>query len=269
MTASKITTKTETLTPEKARRYLRTNIQNRTINDKYVTNLVADIKAGRFPHTPGPLTFTAGGDLIDGQHRCLAVIRGKKSIQVEVSRGWPARAQDYIDLNRTRTTSNTLEIRGFKNTSRLSAMTTYVMLYGSTRHSTKTPDYERQCLTKPAKTAYVISHHAEFDASIAISRAAGKVDTTGVVAAMHCLFARVDKEDADIFIHSLVTGEYLLVGSPILVLRDRLLKNKNDKVKMSLVYKMQTYIKCWNYWRAGRELRVLRGISTKSISTIQ
>jgi hypothetical protein len=71
-----------TLTPDLAKLYLSTQGRNRPLTSTRVDRLAQDILDGNWQLNGQPLVFTKDWRMIDGQHRCKAVIRAGKSIQI-------------------------------------------------------------------------------------------------------------------------------------------------------------------------------------------
>lgn len=56
----------------------------------------------------------------------------------------------------------------------------------------------------------------------------------------------------------IVTGSNLAQGSPVYLLRERLVRNATDKAKLGREYMLALAIKAWNATRSGRTLRALK-----------
>ena len=94
-----------TLTPEMARSFLAVNTKGqRTINASWVETLASDITSGRWnPNLPNnALVIDESGNMIDGQHRCLAVIKANMPIKTIVAFGASNDVFELLDSNRSR-----------------------------------------------------------------------------------------------------------------------------------------------------------------------
>lgn len=102
------------LTPEYAAMLLENNHNNRTVNTKRVTIMADDIRAGRWRSNGTTITIADTGRLMDGQHRCLAVIDADTSITVRMVFGVPDQVDvfDTIDQGGVRTVNNIMETSG-------------------------------------------------------------------------------------------------------------------------------------------------------------
>lgn len=86
------------VTPEMAREFLEYNIGNRNKRDKHIANLVSDIENNRFILTHQGMAFDIDGILVDGQHRCMAIIRANEGQWVLVTRGLSKKARGVMDI---------------------------------------------------------------------------------------------------------------------------------------------------------------------------
>ena len=86
---TKITRGYETVTPEKAQKWLDTSIGNRPINKNKVALFMQYMKEGAWNRDAQPIYFDEDGHLMDGHTRLNAVIRSGATIEVEVKRNFP------------------------------------------------------------------------------------------------------------------------------------------------------------------------------------
>jgi hypothetical protein len=75
----------------------------RGLNIRTVEQLQSDIDNSEFVFTGDSIKFAVGGRGIDGQHRCEALARSTKSIQILLVMGLPERSIEKMDLGRLRT----------------------------------------------------------------------------------------------------------------------------------------------------------------------
>ena len=102
------------LTPEIAQRLLDTVKTNRSISRSTVECYASDMREGRWYDNGVPITLDSEGTLIDGQHRCAAVIKADVIIPcvLHTISGNSARG---FDLNRVRSTADTVRLEGIEN----------------------------------------------------------------------------------------------------------------------------------------------------------
>ena len=95
----------ETITPEKATEYLKTNTNNyRKLSRQTVRNYAEDMRNGKWELNGEPICFSESGVLKDGQHRLAAIILAKVPVQMNVTRG----VEEHVNIyNRGKQRTNT------------------------------------------------------------------------------------------------------------------------------------------------------------------
>ena len=106
------------VTPALAEGWLKTNFGNRPVSEDTVTAYARDAAAGIWVTTHQGIAFSDKDELIDGQHRLLAIIKSGIACTVMVSFGWgaeiqgrPMKRMDVIDRGRTRSVADQLKIQ--------------------------------------------------------------------------------------------------------------------------------------------------------------
>jgi len=94
---SAVMTRWVLITPDMAKSFLELNEGNRLMREKHIDRIVSDMKADRFVTTHQGLAFDTDGRLIDGQHRCRAIIESACPQWMLVTTGLPPLAQRVID----------------------------------------------------------------------------------------------------------------------------------------------------------------------------
>lgn len=99
---TQIKTKWELVTPDIARRFLLANTENRNKRDKHLARMVKDMKEEIFQTTHQGIAFDENGIMVDGQHRCQAIIISGKSQWLLVTVGLPAESRRVVDAGAKR-----------------------------------------------------------------------------------------------------------------------------------------------------------------------
>lgn len=94
---SQIETRWVLVTPDMAKLYMVANVDNRLIRDKHIDRLKDDMTHDRFHTTHQGIAFDEDGKMIDGQHRCKAIIDSGKGQWMLVTTGLPEMSQRVID----------------------------------------------------------------------------------------------------------------------------------------------------------------------------
>ena len=113
MKTQRIQTEIVTLTPKMAHQLLTTNVNNRKLRIREVERYARDILAGNWKLTGEAIQVDWHGNLINGQHRCNAVIMANKPIEVLLITGLDPETQSVIDVAVKRTAVDALRWAGF------------------------------------------------------------------------------------------------------------------------------------------------------------
>lgn len=98
------------ITPQLAEEMLKGNEGNRPISRGHVDGLARDMIAGRWRFDGSTLKVSPSGRLLDGQHRLLAVVQSKRTIEFLVVYNVADDAMENIDRNRVRSIGDLLRI---------------------------------------------------------------------------------------------------------------------------------------------------------------
>lgn len=112
MSTTEISVKTMRVTPSTASKWLDRNGGNRNVRPSRVARYAADMRAGRWQQNGDTFKFDTTGRLIDGQHRCHAIIESGKSMTAFVVQGLPAEAAQTIDAGAHRSPADALFFAG-------------------------------------------------------------------------------------------------------------------------------------------------------------
>lgn len=94
---TKIETEWMEVTPEIAKIFLDVNTANRAKRDKHVFRIASDMEQGMFHITHQGIAFDEDGVMLDGQHRCQAIILSEKPQWMLVTTGLPVKAKKVVD----------------------------------------------------------------------------------------------------------------------------------------------------------------------------
>lgn len=106
-----VTTEIMRVTPALARAWLEHNEGNRTVNRTHIVDLARDMIDGRFRLTHQPIAFDATGNLIDGQHRLMAIVQSGCTVELMVARYTDITTAKAlpVDIGKKRTAAQVLQ----------------------------------------------------------------------------------------------------------------------------------------------------------------
>ncbi|WP_148311642.1 ParB N-terminal domain-containing protein [Amycolatopsis japonica] len=249
------------VTPAMAQAWLTNMATNRRISSKRVKHYASIMAADNFHLNGETIKIDEHGQLIDGQHRCAAVVQYGKPVKIYVVYNVPRSAIVTIDMGRARSLADQLRVAyDYTNTGDLGTIIRLILEWNETgwiSHATF-----RQ--VDPLEVhEYVVANPGATD----LTKSAGALDHGAVNAIMkrnHCaflmwLFSRIDPDDAKRFMHNLVNSIAEYENDPCVVLRKQLLRMRNDRfghTKRNIVIGMT--IQAWNKWRERKPAKLFR-----------
>lgn len=124
-----VTSSLEIITPSIASQLLLNNKTNRHVAKSLISYYANQIEDDKWSVNGEPIIIGSTGALMNGQHRCLAVIKANKSIVSMIVRGVDESTFDTIDTGKNRTAADVLGIAGFNELdSRILSTTTRLIL---------------------------------------------------------------------------------------------------------------------------------------------
>jgi len=247
-----ITAGVEWITPELARQYLGNKAPNRHISKRRVHDYARDIKSGNWGLTGETIIFDLKGQLIEGQHRCEAIIEADVGIYSLVVHGVDPAEFVRINSGKPRTMADTLGIRGDDAPSTLAAAMKLLYHY---EHGTLTLPFP----PRPTRDELLdeASHWPGLAESLQVKGWCRKLLPPGTTVFFHFLFARADNDKAHTFFFKLGEGADLAKSSSVYHLRERLLGARLQGQKLLPVEQSALLIKAWNAYSRGQEMKRL------------
>jgi len=105
------------ITPEMAARWLHNNFNNRPVKEDVVKAYARDMIAGIWQPTHQGIVFNDRDQLIDGQHRLMAIVKAARTVRMMVTFGLPSKIEgremttmDCVDRGATRSVADQLKI---------------------------------------------------------------------------------------------------------------------------------------------------------------
>lgn len=112
----------KTITPKMAKNMLAaTTWQNRPLNRSAIIRYANDMKAGNWALNGEPIILDDNANVIDGQHRLLAIIEADTTITSFVVNGIASEVFDTINIGRQRTGGDILGIAGYAHSKLLAS----------------------------------------------------------------------------------------------------------------------------------------------------
>jgi hypothetical protein len=226
---------------------------NRTIS-RYRVDLLTDaILSNEWVTNPDAIAFDEDGNLTNGQHRLTAILKANKGVHCYVTTGMSKDSFVTTDTGKVRGAASLAEILGMRKYS-TSIGAAVNLLYR----------YENDNIGKFAmkasnnKIREMLANNRGLENSAMVGQNSWPVLPPGVGTFCHYIFSRLDKEKADAFFKAVKTGSNLTYGSPILALRERMMKERASKSNLPHSEIVALTIKAWNAYRKNQKVRSLR-----------
>lgn len=238
--------------PSSAIKMLSNNPNNRKLNRTRVDKYAQEMRDGLWKTNGDTIRIGADGQLLDGQHRLQAIIDSGLHLPFLVVDNLPNDSMPTIDTGMPRKSSQVLEIRGEKNSVALVSVIRTVYKLKSTEK-----------LAKPFLSTQQIIDLIEKYTGIreAVSEVmAYKKDALSAVSILGAVYYEGKQKDQNLaarFLKMVATGVEIDEGSPIKLLRERLLNNVKSKLKMTPNEILALHIKAWNALRSGNIMKQL------------
>jgi hypothetical protein len=253
--APKITT--ELIGPDEARTMLAEhNPRNRTLSPRTVARYARAMREDEWQFVGDPIRFSRDGELLDGQHRLAAVADSGCAQTFVIVRNLEPDSQRYMDAGRKRTAADQLRIEGMKNAHAAAGIANHIMHWlggDMVHHSTSYSTFEI--------VEFVESNLDDVEAAVAHAAAIHRLGRMGQAvpgAAYFMARQATDVETAGEFFAALAVGTGLEPGSPILLLRNKMIDWATTRTKLERAELAFFLTRCWNAWRKGEKLTKLQ-----------
>lgn len=239
------------------------NDTNRPISNTNILNLHKEISNNRWLVNGETITFNEAGDMTNGQHRLLALVKADVSLLLLTITGLKEETFATIDGGRKRVTSDVLAHAGVTSSKNTSSLCKFIFGFKQRKYfahrNTSSRTLSNTSILSYYNTLDDVEIHNSVNFGQTYSKKANGILTPTVLGGMYYLFNEVDKEKSFDFLSKLCTGDNLMTGSPILALRNKLIKAKIEKsyhIGNDLLIKNIAY--CWEKYLKGESVKIIK-----------
>lgn len=249
----------KTITPEDAAKFLERNKGNRKLSDKNVQFFFEQMKRGDWKVTADPIKFGKDGRLLDGQHRLQALIKHGKPVDMYVAEGLEDEVFAVLDTGKNRSAGDVLSMQGFKNSTSVGAAVRAILLYNQGYYS----DATRASRMGKATNAMVLKfaeRHPEINEVIEFVSQVNRqfrYISLAPLTMLYWILSKKNQEQADAFFGKYATGIELSESNPIRLLRERLIRDGQNKTKLTTRDKVALFIYAWNAFMSKKRIQQL------------
>lgn len=252
--------KREFVTPQVARGLMMQNADNqRSLKWAKIPGYVRDMIAGDWNEDTGEtIKIDTNGRMIDGQNRVQAVIEaGDKlpegGIWFDIAYGVPPEAMLVIDSGSARTAADSLDVMGVGNRNNVSSIVRWVIMWDAGNYT------GRGGMTiNPTHSEILKKFDSDAERFVGAVRRSldlrrAKIGAFRPLGVAYYLFNRIEPVECGDFFDGLISGANLPERSPILALRNRLIRAQAERV--TPVEQLVLAVRAWNHHRARTQIK--------------
>lgn len=245
----------KTITPEIADKMLLKNFHNRPITPSRVNTYAEQMAKGLWRLTHEGIAFDKQGNLIDGQHRLLAVKKSGASIQTLVFNDCDGDTFDVINIARARTAGDVLAIAKIPNYSQVAASARHILLWEKTNRITHINQKTNVDFTNQKVLEFVQNNPRVLECTkighqfSQKGNYAGGLSGSQIAALVWFWQQKADNETIEKFLLDWKKGANLDERNPIYLLRETLRADVVEKKRMVLMEKYAYVLKAWELYR--------------------
>lgn len=254
-----------------AEKMLAANKNNRPLSEDRVNDYKREMIGGTWKFTHQGIAIDEDGNLLDGQHRLIAIMKANVAINVLVVTGLPRGIFAYIDRGKNRTARDLFSIEGYEYADHVAASVRMAMLLSkdklfSNNFKTRNQDGLESML------AYVKENKDFYDDVVyslkfnTLKRYIGK----GLLGGMYYICKQKDPALADEMFGLLNSGAIGDPNSVLLACRNKLIMEKEDSKNryINQAYLGVLMVNTWNHLRRGERDARLQVDLTKPIDSL-
>lgn len=238
-----------TVTPQMAHDWLNTAHPNRPTSRARVKTIARAITAGLWQVNGQTLVFCPEFRLLDGRHRCLAIVEAGQSVQTFCVIGIDPSCFRTMDMGRKRSGSDILSIAGHPQAQTLCSALRWLWRYEHQQMLQATipiADYE---------LPDYLAQHPRIGSSLSWGQMLRALIPAGLAAMLNLLMHTADPGLAKRFFLSLSRGVELTDNDPAYQVRERFLHEGRTLHHKAIAERAAVMIHAWNCYRTGRTMK--------------
>ena len=241
-----------TITPENATAWLRCNRNNRPVRRRHIAFLAEEMLRENWQVNGQAIVIAEDEQVLDGQHRLLAIIEAGRAIQSLVVYGISPEAFRTIDTGAVRTGADALCLH-FPEITQITIKTAATAVQWCVRLERGSVNSLGLKVSNTDVIEYVKAHPSILQCSETLQSYPkdSRPLSIGCGTALYEMFSRKNSTLADDYMQRFYTGENLERTDPEWLLRQALIRDASSNSKLPSTVRMRMMIKGWNWRRRG------------------
>lgn len=248
--------------PAMAGDWLSKNIRNRPLGMVTVNRYVHYIKTGQWMLNGEPIIIDPFGNMLDGQHRCSAIVRANIAVPICVIFGITNEAFKTLNQGKLRSGVDVLGITGQERCKTLSSALGWLNRY------------LMDCMTTSVHMSNIelldlLKEHPGIKDSVSYitPRVIKGMHPPGLLAFLHYTCTEKHPEHHGFF-EQILTGVNISEGTPQYILTRKLQLNRGEKSAFSKLETAAFIVKAWNAVVTRSQMRILRWLPSEGFPKI-
>lgn len=250
----KQTSRVVQMTREKAEELLEKNTGNRPVSPANLDMFCQILRNGEWALTHQGIAIDWDGNLIDGQHRLMAIMITGVTAEIRVTTGIDPATFTKIDNGRIRNAADTLAILGVEGGTQLGAALRLYDLYVANEDGTWRSERH---LRRNAQIAILAEKYPDMGQHATVARRIRRASGAAPSAMIVLLYLINDHADAQEWVDGVITGANLSVGDARLAFRRAMMNAKLTKRRMTNQEVLALGIKSFNAFVNCETVKVL------------
>ena len=260
-------TEVRLITPQLAEVYLSKNKHNRHISKPMVAYFADQMKRGQWALTGQGISFDYNNNLIDGQHRLLAIIQSNISVKMLVIFEVDAETFSVYDTGKKRSPRDVFSIEGIPNATNLTSSIGRYMAFIKEFENPNTIHYQEAKITNDDMLMVYRSDMEFWDETLRFAIKLYKnlrIYSLSMTAAFMAYLIKAKSKDT-LQVRRFMLQLFDIEPSSMTVidtLRRQIINSEMTPKKMTVKHKTALLIKTWNYYESGRDIKKLSFANT-------
>lgn len=238
-----------TVTPQMATDWLASAHPNRPVSRARVKQIARAIARGLWQLNGQPLIFCPERRLLDGRHRCLAIVQACTPVPSLCVFGIDPSCFRTMDQGGKRSGADVLNIAGHPQAQTLASALRWLWRYQHHQMLATTiplADYE---------LPDYMAQHPQILSSVSWGQTLRALVPSGLATMLHLCMHTTEPGLAKRFFLALAQGVELSASDPAYVVRERFLHERRELYHKAIAERAAVIIHAWNCYRTGRTLK--------------